>query len=177
MLTKSEKAELVRELADRFGRQRLSIFTDIRGISVAKLSAFRRELKALGAELKVAKKTLLARAIQAAGSAAGAIEPKALDGEIAVIFGYEDQIAPAKAVAKFAKENETFNVLKGLLAGAVIEAQEVLALATLPSRAELVAELAFVLQAPIRGLAGALAGNMRNLVAVLNNVNGQKSKD
>ena len=171
MLTKSEKIEVVAGLRERFGRQRVSVFTDIRGISVAKLSGLRRELRKIGAEFKVAKKTLLARALDAVGIA---IAPKELAGEIGVIFGYEDQVAPAKAAAKFAKENETFKVLKGILAGKIIEATEVLALAKLPSRADLLGRLAYVLNAPLRSLANVLQGNMRNLVVVLNQIKSKR---
>lgn len=170
MQTRSEKENIVGELTDRFRRQRISIFTDIRGISVAKLAAFRRELKKLGAEFRVAKKTLLRRALEAAGPAFGGIEPKRLEGEIGVIFGYEDQIAPAKAAAKFSKENETFKMLKGVLAEKILEAREVLALAKLPAREQLLGQLAFALDAPVQGLAIALAGNIRNLVVVLNKI-------
>ena len=177
MLTRTQKAVVVDELCDRLGRQRISIFTDIRGVSVAKLSALRRELRKAGAELKVAKKTLLKRALQATGTAFGGVEPKALDGEIGVIFGYEDQVAPAKAAAKFAQDNETFKVLTGVLEGRMLAAGEILALARLPSRDALLAQLANALEAPIRNLAGALGGTIRNLVGVLGNVNRQKSKD
>lgn len=172
MLTRREKEEVVGELTDRFKRQRVSIFADFRGISVAKLGALRRELKKLGAEFKVAKKTLLKRAIEASG--AGGIEPKGLQGEIGVIFGYEDQVAPAKAAAKFAKENQTFKVLKGILAGKVLEAKEVLALAKLPAREQLLAQLVYALNGPIQGLANVLQGNLRNLVVVLNRVKDKK---
>ena len=171
MLTREEKATVVTELEDKFSRQRVSIFTDIRGISVAKLTALRRELKKIGAEFKVTKKTLLRRALRAAGPAFDGIEPKTLEGEIGVIFGYEDQAAPAKAAAKFGKENETFKVLKAVLAGKILEATEVLALAKLPAREQLLGQLAYVLSAPIQGLAVVLAGNIRNLVVVLNKIN------
>ncbi len=173
MLTRTQKAEVVSELQDRLQRQRVSIFTDVRGIGVAKLSLLRRELKKLGAELKVAKKTLLARALAAADIA---IAPKALEGEIGVIFGYEDQVAPARAAAKFAKDNGTFKILKGVLEQRILEATEVLALAKLPPREELVGQLAYMLNAPLAGLANTLAGNIRNLVGVLNKINSQKPR-
>ena len=171
MLRKADKAKIIDGLADRFRRQRVSIFTDIRGISVAKLSQFRRILRAFGAEFKVTKKTLLARALESAATASGGgIEPKALEGEIGVIFGYGDPTAPAKAAAKFAKENETFKVLKGLLGERILEARDVLAIAKLPPREQLLAQLAMVMNAPIRGLANALQGNIRNLVVVINKI-------
>ncbi len=172
MLTKAEKIEVVERFTDRFKRQRVSIFADFRGISVAKLETLRRELKKVSAEFKVVKKTLLKRAIEASG--AGEIEPKGLEGEIGVIFGYEDQIAPAKAAAKFAKGNETFKVLRGILSGKVLEAKEVLALAKLPGREQLLAQLAYALNGPIQGLATVLQGNLQNLVVVLNRVKDKK---
>lgn len=172
MLTRDEKAELVEGLKERFSRHRISIFTDIRGISVAKLMAFRRELKKIGAELKMAKKTLLKRALETAGIG---VLPKELEGEVAVIFGYEDQVSPAKVAAKFSKENKTFRVLKGILAGNIIESGEVLALAKLPPKEQLLGHLAQVLNAPIQQLANALQGNIRNLVVILNQVRSEKA--
>lgn len=165
MLTRDQKSNVVSELTDRFNRQRISLFTDIRGISVSKLSLFRRELKKIGAEFRVAKKTLLARAMQ---SLAVGVEAKELEGEIGVIFGFEDQVAPAKLAVKFAKENETFKVLKGILDGKLIEGKAALALARLPSREQLLGQVASVLQAPIRNLAIVLQANIRNLAVVLN---------
>ena len=176
VLNRQEKAAVVEELRERFFRQRVSIFTDIRGISVAKLTQFRRELKKIGAEFKVAKKTLLTRALGAAGQPFSEVEPKNLEGEIGVIFGFEDQVAPAKAAAKFVKENETFKVLKGVLEGKMLEAKDVLALAKLPPRGELLTMLAYALHAPIQGLANVLQGNIRNLIVVINKVAGSRNQ-
>lgn len=172
MLTHNQKNAIVAELAGRFSRQKISLFTDFRGISVSKLSQFRRELKKIGAEFKVAKKTLLKRAI---AETKIDLEPKTLEGEIGVIFGYEDQVAPAQAAVKFGRENETFKILKGLLDGKVIEGRAALALAKLPTRAELLGQVASVLQAPIRNLAVVLEATIRNLAVVLNQVKEKKA--
>ena len=174
MLKRSEKAEIIKGLEERFGRQKVSIFTDFRGINVGKLSALRRELKKIGAEFKVAKKTFLKRALDALGIG---LDPEELDGEIGVIFGYEDQVAPARTAAKFAKANNTFKVLRGILDGTVIEGQAVLALAKLPSREQLLGQVASVLQAPIRNLAVVLQANIRNLAVVLNQVASNKKQE
>jgi large subunit ribosomal protein L10 len=172
MLTRDQKGTIVTELQDRFARQRISLFTDIRGVSVAKLSQFRRELKKLGAEFKVAKKTLLKRALDGAHII---LEPKELEGEIGVIFGYEDQVAPAKLAVKFGKANETFKILKGILDGKIIEGKAAVALAKLPTREQLLATVAAVLQAPIRNLASALQANIRSIAIVLNQLKEQKA--
>lgn len=173
MKTREDKTNIVNELEERFKRQRVSVFANFTGISVAKLSRFRRELKKIGAEFKVAKKTLLDRAMKAAGLE---ISPDELKGEVGVIFGYEDQAAPAKLTAKFAKENKTFKILKGILAGKMLEAAGVSALARLPSREEMLAQVARAFNSPIQGLVNALSGNIKNLVVVLSKIKSAKSE-
>lgn len=170
-LTRSDKAKLIRYLEERFKKQKVSVFANFSGISVAKLARFRRELKKVGAEFKVAKKTFLGRVFVALGLG---LKPDELAGEVGVIFGYEDQAAPAKVAAKFAKENKTFKFLKGILGDKVIEAAAVTALAKLPSRQELLAEVARAFNFPIQNLVNVLQSNIRNLVAVLNQIKSKK---
>lgn len=171
MLSRDQKQKIVIDLIERFKRQKLAIFADIRGISVAKLSQFRRELKKADAELKVAKKTLFDRALNALGLG---LKSRELDGEIGVIFCYDDEIIPAKTAAKFAKENETFKFLKGVMAGRILEASSVLVMAKLPSRERLLAQLAGVLNSPIQNLFNVLQGNIRNLVVVLGQIQSKR---
>lgn len=172
MLSKSKKEEIVKELSEKFQKQKSAIFADFRGIGVNKLMLLRREMKKLGAEFRVAKKTFLRIALKSIGVE---YDPKELDGEIGVIFGYEDQVAPAKAAVKFGKENETFKVLKGLLGGKLLDSKEVLALAKLPSREQLLAKLVWVLNSPVQGFYNVLQGNLRNLVVVLQKIKDNKS--
>ena len=167
MLTRSAKANISAELCDRFGRQRIAIFSDIRGVAVNQLARFRRELKDADAELKVAKKTLMQRALQEAGIA---LSPKELDGEIGVIFGYGDQIEPAKIAAKFGRMQPTFRMLRGILDGAVIGGGDIALLAKLPPRDALLGALARVLQSPLQNLANVLQGNIRSLAVVLSRI-------
>lgn len=166
MLTKTQKAKIVEELSDGFKRQKIAIFSDFHGVSVTKFGPLRRSLKKTGAEFKVAKKTLFDRALTDAGLSGLSI--KELKGEVGVTFGYEDQIAPARALVKFARENETFKLLAALLNGKTLSDKQVIALARLPNREVLLAQLAHVMQEPIRGLASVLQANIRNLAVVLN---------
>lgn len=166
-LTRSDKAELIKGLEERFRKQKVSVFANFSGISVAKLARFRRELKKVGAEFKIAKKTFLGRVFVALGLG---LKPDELAGEVGVIFGYEDQATPVKIAAKFAKDNKTFKFLKGILDGKVIEAAAVTALAKLPSRQELLAEAARAFNSPIQNLVNVLRGNIRNLVVVLSKI-------
>lgn len=171
MRTKAEKADIVAGLADQFSRQKITIFSDFRGVSVTKSQALRRLLKKENAEYKVAKKTLFDRALESAGLG---IKTKNMQGEIGAAFGYADEVSPAKILVKFGKENATFRILGGILGSRALTDTEVLTLAQLPSREALLAQVAAVMAAPLRGLAAALSGNMRNLALVLSQVKDKK---
>lgn len=173
MLTKVQKSEIVKDIAEKFKRQKIAIFTDFRGVSVTKLSILRRLLKKDDAEYKVAKKTLFGRALEEAKSD---ISVKDMQGEIGVAFGYGDQVAPARVLVKFGKEADTFRVLGGLLGGRILTDKEVIALAKLPGREVLLAHVVGALSAPLCGLARALQGNIRNLAFVLGKIRDNKNK-
>ncbi len=171
MLTKNEKADVVSGLTDRFRRQKVAVFSDFRGVSVVKAQALRRALKKTDAEYKVAKKTLFDRALEGAGFT---MKTKEMQGEIGVAFGYGDQAAPAKILAKFAKEIETFKILGGLLDGKLLSDKQVMALARLPNREVLLAQVVAAMTAPLRSFASVLQGNIRNFAFVLNQVKDKK---
>mgnify|MGYP001561765654 FL=1 len=171
MLTKTQKQQIVADMADKFKRQKIAVFSDFRGISVAKLQALRRLLKKAEAEYKVTKKTLLDRALEKAGVS---LKTKELEGEIGVTFGYGDEMEPAKTLLKFSKENSTFKILGGMLASRLLNGKEVLTLAKLPSREVLIAQLLGVLQSPMRELVTVLRGNIKNLVVVLQKIKESK---
>ncbi len=172
MITKKQKTEIIEDLVEKFKRQKIAIFSDFQGVSVTKFATLRRALKKTNAEFKVAKKTLFDRALNEAGM--DSVHAKDLKGEIGVTFGYEDQVEPAKTLIKFARENETFKVLAALLGGKALNDKQVIALAKLPAREVLLAQLVGALQSPMRGLAVVLQGNTRNLVVVLNKIKENK---
>ena len=128
----------------------------------------RRALKKDAGEYKIAKKTLLNRALKNAGMED--VNTKKMEGEIGVAFGYGDEVAPARVLYKFSRENETFKIVGGVLAGKILGEKDIITIAKLPSREVLIAQVVGTLQAPIRGLATVLSGNMRNLVVVLNKI-------
>src|SRR3989338_7452095 len=167
-LTREKKSKIVEELTEMFKKQKIAVFSDFRGVGVSKLTALRREMKKTGAEFRVAKKTFLRIALKVIGID---YDPKELEGEIGVILGYEDQIAPVKSAVKFGKENKTFKILKGILDGKFLEGKDVLALAKLPSREQLLAKLVWTLNSPIQGFHNVLNANLKNLVVVLNKIN------
>ena len=171
MLTKPQKKKIIEEISERFKKQKIAIFSDFRGVSVSKSQELRRGLKKGDGEFKVTRKTLFDRALEALGID---FSTKKLEGEIGVAFGYRDQVEPAKILAKFSKDNETFKILGGILDGRVVSKEQIVALSKLPSREAILSQLVGALSSPICGLATVLGGNMRNLVVVLNNIKDKK---
>lgn len=172
MINKEKKAEIVAEMTESFGRMRVAFFGRFPGISVAKMQILRRALKKDNAEFKITRKTLIDRALSATGSE---VKTQDFEGEIGVVFGYGDEASPAKTLLKFSKENETFKVVSGLLGTRLMSEKDVVALAKLPGREILLGQVASALAGPIRGLAGALQANIRNIAIIIAKVRDQKA--
>ena len=173
MQTKSQKSQIVDELQEKAASQKVVIFSDFHGLSVAKQQELRRALKKEEAEFKVAKKTLIQRAFDAAKVHFPFLDYK---GELGVVFGFGDEVAPAKFLHKFSRSNpDSLKIIGGVLGGRELSKQEVVALAKLPSKQELLGQLVGVIVSPIRGLMNVLNGNQRKLVVALAAILRQRS--
>jgi len=170
-LTRIQKEKIVSGLQEKLAKTDSLIFADFTGLSVVKTREFRQKIKKLGAAFKVAKKTLIRRALK--NPAADAIVGPESKTPVSVIFGGGDIAEIAKAVSNFSK-TEAMKVLGGFLGGRYLAAADIATLAKLPSRRDLLAGLARTIQAPIRNLAGVLQANLRNLVCVLDGVKNKK---
>jgi len=163
-LTKEQKKKIVESLKEKLDRQKALIFVDFTGLKVKDLSDLRKKLKAASNELKVAKKTLLDIVLKEKGLK---IETKELQGEIALVFGYEDMISPAKMVHQFSKGNPNIRILGGFIENKYADAEDIIALAELPSREVLLAKLAGSISAPISGFVNTLQYNLKGLMYLL----------
>lgn len=172
MLTKEQKKQLVKDLTEKFKASKSAVFADFKGLPVKDLSALKKELRSAGVEFKVAKKTLFSLASKEAGVE---FDFKKLEGQIAVSFSKEDEIAAPKIVDKFAKTSEHLKISGGFLKSKVLTIEEVKALAKLPSYEEMLAKLVGTLQAPISGFVRVMAGNIQGLVQVLKAVSEKKA--
>ena len=170
MLTKAQKEEVVKELNDKLDRKKVVFLTDFRGISVTNSQELRRALKKTDAEYKVAKKTLFDRALVERGIE---YKTRGLKGQIGAAFCYGEETAPAKVLVKFGKDHESFKILGAILANNILLEKDVIALAKLPTRDILIAQIVGAMQIPIRGLATALQANISNLAVVLQKVSEQ----
>jgi large subunit ribosomal protein L10 len=145
-LKASEKAELVAALRERLARASIMILTSPRNLTVAEATDLRRKMRAQVGEYKVAKNTLMRRAVDDTGFAS--IKPL-LEGQTALVLGYEDPVAITKAVVAYAKDsNDKIEIRGGILDGALLSVNEVQSLAKLESMSQLRAKLVGVMQAP-----------------------------
>jgi len=152
-LNRSEKAAVISDVSAQAARSQTLALAEYRGLTVEHLNKLRREARDKGVYLHVLKNTLARRAVTgtpfevAAESMAGPL-----------IYGFsEDAVAAAKVIADFAKGNDKLIVKGGAYAGKALDADGVKALAAIPSREVLIAQVAGLLKSPIQRLAGVLA--------------------
>lgn len=160
-----DKVAIVEEITAKLNDSVAVFVSEYRGMSVGALADLRTPLRDAGAEHKVYKNTLARLAASAAGADA-LIEH--LSGPTALTFVSGDSVAAAKALVDQAKVNPALVVKGGLLGDSPMSADDVKALASLPSREELLAKLAGALQAPLVKTAGLLQALPRNFAYGLN---------
>lgn len=148
-----QKKAVVEDLADKFGRASAGVLVKYQGITVEDDTKMRAELRAAGVEYSVIKNTLIGLACDKVGFS-GLKEH--LEGMNAVAVSYDDPVAPAKILKKYADKIETFEIRAGFLDGAVVDANTVNELADIPPRETLIGKILGSIQSPLYGLAYAL---------------------
>jgi len=160
--------EEVKSLIAKFKAMKGMIMTQYQGLNVSQISELRNELRKCGCEYVVVKNTLGKVALKEVGLD---IASEYFEGPIALVMEESnDPVSPAKVVSEFAKKNEKFVVKAGFLDGKVLQANEINALAALPSKEVLIAKMLGSMSAPISGLVNVMQGSIRNLVYVINAV-------
>ena len=149
----AKKAEAVEEIVDKFNRAKSAVVVDYLGLNVEQATALRKELREAGVEMKVIKNTYLRRAADKAGYEG---LDETFTGPTAIAFSYEDVVAPARIMAKYAKDIDALEIKGGIIEGKVADLATINELASLPSREGLLSMLLSVLQAPVRNVAYAV---------------------
>lgn len=151
-MSKAIEAKKVRveEITEKFKTAATVVVVDYRGLTVGQVTELRKQLREAGVEFKVYKNTMTRRAVEVAGLE-GLNE--SLTGPNAIAFSTEDVVAPAKIINDFAKKNDKLEIKAGVIEGAIASADDIKALAELPSREGLLSMLLSVLQAPMRNFA------------------------
>ena len=163
-MRKEQKTAVVENLAGTFKKATIALVSEYRGMSVAETTEVRRKLRAVRGELKVAKNTLIRRALKDTGYSS--LEDK-LGGPVGLIISTEDPVEIAKAVVGFKDLGEKFKLRGGVVDGQAVTVEEIQALATLPPKEVIYAQLLGLLQAPATQLVVLLSTPAKQLARVL----------
>ncbi|HWA64091.1 MAG TPA: 50S ribosomal protein L10 [Caulobacteraceae bacterium] len=163
-MDRAQKAESIETLKGVFADAGAVVVTHYLGLSVAEMTDLRLRLRKEGAALKVVKNRLAQKALAAEeGGATHAL----FKGPVAIAYA-PDPVSAAKVASQYAKDNDKFSVVGGLMGDQVLDAAAVDALAKLPSLDQLRAQLIGLLQAPATKVAGVLQAPAGQLARVFN---------
>ncbi len=166
-LTKDKKHQVVDEISQLLDTSKMTVITAYRGTPVKAMQQLRRESRTGGTTIKVVKNRLMVKALEASEMFKDT-DKSALTGMLAYAFNPIDEVAPAQAIANFAKTQPTLEFVGAFTDdGQFISADDVRALASLPSKDQLRAQLIGTISAPLSGFVNVLSGNIRSVLNVL----------
>lgn len=175
------KVDIINKLQEKISRAKALVFTDYQGMTHKQLEDLKKALRAVDADLVVAKNTLLARAL--ANSEFKVPRPRTarrggqnseFKNPTATLFAYGDLLAPLKELAKIIKTLKLPAIKFGIFEGKLLAEADILRLSTLPSREVLLTQLVGGLKSPIFGLHRALNWNLQRLVMTLRTIENSK---
>ena len=172
MATKAFKSEKIDAIKAKAEKAQVAILTEYKGYTVEEITNLRRSIQKDGGDCMVTKNTLAKIAVKGTDFE---ILNDTLKGPVALAFGYEDQVSPAKIVAKFIKESKKGVILGAALDGNLLSAQETEALAKLPSKEELIAKILGSINSPASGIVGSINAVMSQLTRTMAAVRDQKT--
>ncbi len=158
------KVQSVLALKERLGTAKTAVLTEYRGLTVRQLSDLRKQLKAMAGEYKVVKNRLARLAVK--DSPLHPLAPH-LTGPTGLVLTGQDPVGVARALQAFVRANPALTIKVGLVEGKVLAAQELRALADLPSKETLRAQLVGALQGPMSQMVTLLTAPHRELARVL----------
>jgi len=172
MKTKARKQKDLEALTEEFKQAKAAMLVGFKGLTVAKDQELRNQLREAGLTYAVVKNTLARKA------AAGTALEQASDqfkGVTAVALSREDPVNLSKAIAKFTKANpDIFTFKAGIVEGKVVAIKDVEAIASLPSKEELVSKVLFLINCQAQRLVTVLSAVPRNLAIVIKQIGEQK---
>jgi large subunit ribosomal protein L10 len=162
-LTKDKKNEIVAEITQLLNDSKMTVVAHYKGTTVKAIQQLRKDAKANGTKLSVVKNRLVKKALENTNKKD--VDTSALVGQLLYAFNAEDEVAPAQVLANFAKTNPNIEFVGAITAeGQFVSADEVKALAALPSKPQLIAGIINTLNSPVRGVMGGLSGNLHGLL-------------
>lgn len=171
MLTKKQKEDLAKDFVEKIKESKTTVVVDYKGMTVGEISELRNLLREQGIKMQVLKKSIAQVAFT---NQKLDLDVRKMEGQLAFVYGGDDEVSAAKIVHKFAKDNEKLKMLAGVLENKVMAQEEMVSLAKLPGKDELLAKMVGSLKAPVSGFVNVLGGNLRGLVYILQAIKEKK---
>jgi large subunit ribosomal protein L10 len=172
MSTKAFKDEKIAKIKENVDKAQVAIVTEYKGMTVEEITKLRRALQKDGGDYMVTKNTLAKIALK---DTPYEVLTEKLTGPIAIAFGFEDPVSPAKALSKFIKETKKGTVVAAALDGKLLSAEEAKALAEIPSKEEIYAKMLGSINSPATGIVGAINAVMASLTRAVAAVRDKKA--
>ena len=172
MATKEFKSQKIDAIKAKIEKAQVAVITEYQGLTVEDITKLRREIQKNGGDYMVTKNTLVKIAVK--GTEYEALTDK-MSGPIALAFGFEDPVTPAKAVAKFIKDTKKGAIVGAVLDGKLLTEAETKALAELPSKEELFAKMLGSINSPASGIANSINAVLSQLTRAMAAVRDQKA--
>lgn len=163
-LSKQSKTEQVAEVKSLLENSKMTVVAKYQGTTVKAMQELRRTAKENATKVKVVKNRLVIKAIEQSENLKG-VDTKALEGMLVYAFNAEDEVAPAQSLSKFSKTNPSLEFIGAITPeGNFLSADEVKALANLPGKNELIAQVIANLTSPLNDVVSGLSGNLHALL-------------
>lgn len=163
-LSKTQKNDVVAEISDLLSSSKMTVVAKYEGTTVKALQELRRQARDNGTKVKVVKNRLVIKALQSNDTFKD-VDVSELEGMLLYAFNNEDEVAPAQSLDKFAKANPSIQFVGAYSAdGTFLSASEVQALAGLPGKNELIAQVVANLTSPVNDVMSGLSGNLHGLL-------------
>ncbi len=166
-LTKEKKQEIIEQVASYLDNTKMTVMAHYDGVSVQAMQDLRRQIKDSGTSVRVIKNNLFVKALDKNDKFKD-IERKVIEGQLLFAFNPDDEVAPAQALAGFAKSGQKVDFVGAITEeGQFVEAEDVKSMANLPSKEQLRGQLVGLFSSPLSGLVSVLNGNARGVLQVL----------
>ncbi len=169
MVTLEQKKKIVADLVERFERADGYYLVDFQGMNVDEAISFRRELKSKGIEYKVAKNTLIKRALEEVGQG-GIIPDETFFAPTGVVFGFDDPVVPAKIIKETFDKKDKPSLKAAVIEGVFYDGTQLKTVAALLSKPEVMAAIIGSLEAPTSGIVGSINAVMRDVASLIEEV-------
>jgi large subunit ribosomal protein L10 len=172
-MKREEKEEIVAEVTEIARRSSGLFFTDFTGLTVEQVTELRREFRKSGIQYRVAKNTLIRKALESIGGYDAVFDR--LAGPTGVAFAFEDPMAPAKIIQKFSDKHNKLALKICVIEKQVYDGSRLADLARMPSHKEIIASLLGTFQAPVAAIPSLINSLLGDVVSVIGEVERKKA--